>query len=104
MIENHGAECFVQKFLNNFPHIVENIFFYLDYYTYKTCKNVNSKWCDLLTSERYIIKARSVFMWEIFMDELNLFVAVWKGNIHKVERLFASGMHNNINTKRTGME
>merc|ERR1712117_39583 len=103
MIENQGEECFVQKFLNNFPHIVENIFFYLVYYTYNKCKKVNSQWKDLLTSEIYNIKARSLFMWEIFKDELNLFVAVWKGNIGKAKTLLASGMLNNINTKSTGI-
>ena len=103
MIGNHGTECFVEKFLINFPHIVENIFFYLDYYTYNKCKKVNSQWKDLLTSERYNIKARSLFMWEIFKDELNLFVAVWKGNIGKAKTLLASGMLNNINTKSTGI-
>ena len=57
----------------------------------------------MLTSERYNIKARSLFMWEIFKDELNLFVAVWKGNIGKAKTLLASGMLNNINTKSTGI-
>ena len=103
MIGNHGTECFVEKFLINFPHIVENIFFFLDYETYKTCKYVNAQWRDLLISKRYITKARSVFMWEIFIDELSLFIAVSRGDTDKVERLFESGMLNNINVKSTGM-
>ena len=59
---------FVTLFSTNFPHIFENIFFSLDYDSYKNCMKVNSEWADVLTSERYKTKAKVVFRDEIFLN------------------------------------
>merc|ERR1739836_351950 len=64
---------FVQLFSQNFPHILEKIFFSLDYETYKKCLEVNSEWKGILTSERHKTKGRSVFKKEIVEDEKKLF-------------------------------
>ena len=56
------------------PHILEAIFFSLDYESYKMCLEVNKTWKDLLTSERYITKGRSVFYKDIQVDEKKLFI------------------------------
>ena len=61
---------FVTMLSKDFPHIVENIFFSLDYQSYKNCMKVNSEWADLLTSERYETKAKVVFRKKIMQYEL----------------------------------
>ena len=55
-------------FSKNVPHILEKIFFSLDYESYKICLEVNSEWKELLTSERYITKGKTVFKEEIMKD------------------------------------
>ena len=55
------------------PHILETIFFSVDYRTYKACLEVNSTWKKLLTSERYIAKGKSVFYKEIWKDVEKIF-------------------------------
>ena len=56
-------------FARNVPHILEQIFFSLDYETYKTCLEVCKAWNELLTSEAYQGKAKSVFHDGILKDE-----------------------------------
>ena len=51
------------------PHILEKIFFCLDYESYKKCHEVNSSWRELLTSALYLKKAKEVFKEEIWKDE-----------------------------------
>ena len=55
----------------NVPHILEKIFFSLDYGSYMKCINVNSAWNKLLTSDSYQRKARCVFYKDILskLDE-----------------------------------
>ena len=76
----------------NFPHIQEKIFFSLDYKTYKACMEVNGSWKELLTSERYITKGKSVFRDDILKDEEKLSTAVTDNNTDQAKRLLASGM------------
>ena len=51
------------------PHILENIFFSLDYKSYKTCRDVSTTWKELLTSDSYLKKEKSVFYDEIVYEE-----------------------------------
>ena len=74
------------------PHILEAIFFSLDYATYKTCLEVNGKWKELLTSERYIKKGKFVFRMDILEDERKLLIAINEDNTHDAKILLASGM------------
>ena len=74
------------------PHILENIFFSLDYESYKTCLEVNDAWNKLLTSDLYQVKGKSVFSGEISADEVLLHKASGEGNKVEVERLVSTGM------------
>ena len=76
----------------NVPHILEKIFFNLDYESYKKCIEVNSTWNKLLTSERYQRKAKYVFRKEMQEDVDELVYASYEGKAEKVMSLLCSGM------------
>ena len=40
-------------FTESVPHVLEKIFFSLDYESFKTCKEVSISWNKLLTSESF---------------------------------------------------
>ena len=86
---NCGFDILLSK---NVPHILENIFFALDYESYKTRLEVNSTWRELLTSERYRTRARTVFREDILMDEKKLHIAAEYNNTDEARQLLASGM------------
>ena len=71
-------------FSKSVPHILENIFLSLDYEGYKTCLEVSIGWRELLTSESYQEKARSVFHDEIAHGELKLWNAAQEGKVAEV--------------------
>jgi len=73
---------------------MENIFFSLDYESYKNCMEVNSEWADLLTSERFKTKAKVVFREEIFLEEekRNLLNAARTNDTDEAERILANGL------------
>ena len=75
-----GPGKFNPLFFENFPHILEKIFFSGDYASYKICLEVNSEWKELLTSERYITKGKTVFKEEIMKDEEKLSKAAMADN------------------------
>ena len=81
-------------FSKNVPHILENIFFSVDYASYKICLEVNSEWKELLTSERYITKGKTVFKEEIMKDEEKLSKAARADNTDEAIRILSSGMVN----------
>ena len=56
-------------FTKSVPHILESIFFSLDYESFKTCLKVSTTWRELLTSETYITKEKSVFYGELVDEE-----------------------------------
>ena len=76
----------------NVPHILEKIFFNLDYESYKKCIEVNSTWNKLLTSERYRRKAKHVFHEDIQKDEDKLVGASGGGQAEEVLKLLSSGL------------
>ena len=55
--------------INNVPHILEKIFFSLDYACFKRCLKVSSSWNELLRSEPFLRMGKSVFR-EGIEDEL----------------------------------
>ena len=59
-------------FYRNFPHILEMIFFSLDYESYKNCMDVSKEWKALLSSEKYISKGKTLFRKDIWKDEETL--------------------------------
>ena len=83
---------FPTLFTKNVPHILEKIFFYTDFHSYKECLEMSNAWKDLLTSESYKGKAKSVFHTEILRDELKLCKASQKGETEEVRMLLLSGM------------
>ena len=73
--EVNGPCAFDKIFLKNVPHILEIIFFSLDFESYKKCLEVNNTWKELLTSESYQTKGKIVFHQEIFAMEKKLMQA-----------------------------
>ena len=67
--DSDGPCGFDSLFTKNVPHIIERIFFSIDYRSYKNCSEVSNTWKSLLTSEEYKRKARSLFADNILKDE-----------------------------------
>lgn len=66
------TRSFDTLFTKSFPHILEKIFFSLDYASYKTCMEVKKAWNELLKSESYHKKSKTVFYKGILEDEKKL--------------------------------
>ena len=81
-------------FTKSVPHILENIFFSLDYETFNTCLLVSTKWRVLLTSESYLKEAISVFRLE---DKL--WQAAKEGNMEEV-RSISSNIFVDLNCEK----
>ena len=85
--------CALDKlFSRNVPHILEKIFFSLDYESYKKCYEVSHTWNEILTSEQYLRIGKSVFQEEISEDETKLSIAIEKGDAAKVKRILSTRM------------
>ena len=76
----------------NVPHILEKIFFFLDYESYKRCIEVSHVWHDLLTSDSLKKKGKSVFHTEILKDGVKLYKAAMEGDKAKALKLLSTGM------------
>ena len=87
-----GLCNFEKLFSKSVPHLLEKIFFNLDYESFKTCMEVNSLWCNLLKSESYLKRARDIFQKEISHDGLKLHSASRDGRMDDVRRLLSTGM------------
>ena len=57
-----GFDALLKK---NVPHILEKIFFSLDYKSFLTCRKVSKKWRDLITSNSFQLKEKSVYIEEL---------------------------------------
>ena len=68
-------------FTKSVPHIFENIFFTLDYESFKSCMEVNKSWNEVMTSESFQKLGETLFKQEI---ERDLFKAVDKPNFSGV--------------------
>ena len=71
------------------PHILEKIFFSLDYTSFKICMEVSNSWKELLTSESFKTLGKSVFCKDI---ERELHQASVDGNLKDVKGILSSGM------------
>ena len=80
-------------FNKSVPHILENIFFLLDYDSFMTCRRVCQAWDDLLTSDKY--SERSKKLLEKKTNEKKLYRSSTLGNIKEVDRLLSSGVDPN---------
>ena len=86
--------AFGTLFTKNVPHVLENIFFCLDYESYKTCLEVCKTWNELLTSKSYQVKGKSVYHDEILMDEYLLEYATRTDNKYEVRKLLSTCLVN----------
>ena len=84
--------AFDTLFTKSVPHILEKIFFSLNYESYKRCFHVSNAWKGLLTSESFERKRKSVFHDDILREELELFEASYEGSTEEVRRLLSSGL------------
>ena len=89
--ENIRYCAFNKLFVKNVPHILEKIFFSLDYNTFKTCAEVSNTWKDLLSSESYK-KASEEMLENKKKKERQLWHASYWGNTEEVRRLLSGGM------------
>ena len=69
------------------PHILEKIFFCLDYESYKKCLKVNRSWRELLASASYLKKAKDFFKEEIWNDESKLCLVAGGGDLFEVKKV-----------------
>ena len=83
--------AFDTLFDKHVPHILEKIFFYVDYEAFKTCLEVNSSWNGLLKSDSFQKKAKILFRDEILKDERKLMQASEKGITEEVRRVLSGG-------------
>ena len=96
---NAKEECcaFDALFTRCVPHILENIFFSLDYMSFKRCKEVNKAWKELLSSETYQKKSLELFPQEMLIekkeDEMKLLNASREGNAEEVRRLLSKHVY-----------
>ena len=87
-----GSCAFDKLFTKSVPHILEKIFFSLDYESYKESLKVSDTWNKLLLSESYLKIGKTVFRDEISKDQEKLNNAANNGNTTEVKKLLSSGM------------
>ena len=75
-------------FKTNAPHILENIFFSLDYESYKKCHEVCKVWNRLLSSQSMKKKTKKMLL----ENRKNLKRAIDKGNTDEVGKILSMGM------------
>ena len=100
-----GSSAFDKFFEESVPHILEKIFFSLEYESYKTCLEVSHTWQELLISETYQKIGKALFHNEITQDQEKLVKASKEGNVSLVRRLLLGRMldvnNENSYNKRT---
>ena len=89
-VEN--VSSFEVFFSNNLLHILEKIFFSLDYQSFKTCLGVSKVWLSLLTTDSFLEKGKAVFHNEILKDGLELHKAAREGDKEKVVAILSTKM------------
>ena len=99
-IEATGS-CYIEMlFTKNVPHILEKIFLSMDFDSFNECLRVNNAWNELLNSESFQKKARSVFQKEIPEYECKLWIASKDGRAGEVRRLLSNCMLDVNHAKR----
>ena len=76
-------------FTKSVPHILEKIFFPLDYESFKSCMEVSELWRSLLTSQRYQLMGESMFCEELQRD---LWQASQRGHSKEVRKILSCFM------------
>jgi len=75
-----------------FPHILEQIFLYLDYESFKTCFEVCKTWNELIMSELVQRRAKDIFNAEIKEDERKLVRAAREGRMPIIMGLLSTNL------------
>ena len=88
------SSAFDKLFSKNMPHILEAIFFSLDYESYKVCLDVSKDWKTMLISKVFQKKGKSVFHKDLLHEQLKLQQAAQNGNKDVVINLLSTGMLN----------
>ena len=82
------AACDFDRLLTrNVPHILEKIFFSIDYASFKKCLEVSQSWNDILKTESFLKRGTTLF-WEEIHDEL--WLAAKEGNVDTIIYLLSS--------------
>ena len=87
--QNMKACEFDRVLSKNVPHIHEDIFFSIDYHSFKKCLEVSKSWRDLLTSESFLRRAKSVFCEDI---QKELLLAAERGNVDTIIKVCSTFM------------
>ena len=83
------------------PHILEKIFFSLDYESFKICHEVSNSWKELLTSVPFQKKAQSMYLEAKQDNEKKLANFARKGNSEKVCHILAIGVDPNCKSNKS---
>ena len=89
-MEDTNLCAFDALFEGSFQHILENIFFSLDYKSFKACCEVSKQWRVRLMTERFYAH----FHMEISEDEEELIMASIRGDVEVARQLLSSGLVN----------
>ena len=85
--------AFNKLFSTNVPHVLEMIFFSLDYESYKMCLKVCVKWRELLfTTTSFQAQVKLLFRNEVAKDQQMLSSATWHGYAEIAKSLLSSGL------------
>ena len=98
MAEKYSSE-FDRLLTKSVPHIVEKIFFSLDYASFKKCHKVSKAWREMLSSELFLKKANHVYSIEILQENINndikLVTSSNNGDVEEVKHLLTRGVNPN---------
>ena len=83
-----GPSAFEKLFTTSVPHVLEKIFFSLDYESFKACHEVCKDWSELLSTESSKQKANKM----LTENGKKLRRAVRKGSVDKLRRILFNGM------------
>ena len=92
MDETTGLGAFSPLFNINVPHILEEIFFLLDYDSIMACCRVCNKWNQLLSNETYEKRINKKRL-KKRIREIMLIKSARKGNLKKVNDLLSNGVN-----------
>ena len=84
--------AFNKLFTTNVPHVLEKIFFSLDYESYKKCLKVCIKWRELLITKSFQTKVNLLFCNEVSKEQGMLSCAAWNGYTQMAKSLLSSGL------------
>ena len=85
--------AFDTLFAKSVPHILEKIFFSLDYASFKNCLEVNNRaWNELLATKQYRTRVKLVFHDELKKDHEELWNASRNGKYDEVRLVDVFGL------------